>query len=245
MDDAMGHPVVDRQTWLAARKALLAREKAFSKLRDTLNAERRALPWVRVEKEYLFDTEDGPVALGALFGERSQLLVYHFMFGPEAEQGCASCSYLADHLDGALPHLAQRDVRLVCASRAPLPRLQAFRARMGWRFPWVSSGRSDFNYDFGASFRKEAVAAGTALYNYGTMVFPVEDAHGLSGFFRDGDGQMFHTYSTFGRGVDLLVGTYNLLDMAPKGRDEDALPWTMDWVRHHDRYPEALAGGGR
>lgn len=239
MDDAMGHAVVDRATWLAARRLLLAREKAFTRLRDTLNAERRALPWVRVDKDYVFDTAEGPRRLAALFDGRSQLAVYHFMFGPDWSQGCASCSFLADHFDGARLHLGQRDVTLVCASRAPLAALLAFRARMGWRFPWVSSGGSDFNFDYGVSFSKATVEAGAVAYNYRPSDMRTEELHGLSVFCRDGAGQVFHTYSTYGRGVDLLVGAYNFLDLMPKGRDEDALPWTMAWVRHHDRYDEA------
>jgi predicted dithiol-disulfide oxidoreductase (DUF899 family) len=240
MDDVMGHPVVGREDWLAARKALLVREKAFTRLRDALAAERRALPWVKLGDDYVFETEAGPRPLAALFGGRSQLLVYHFMFGPDWTEGCASCSLVADHFDGARPHLAARDVELVCASRAPLATLLGFRDRMGWRFPWLSSGGSRFNFDFGVAFTKNEVAAGTAGYNYGTLVATGEDWHGLSAFYRDGAGQVFHTYSTYGRGADLFVGAYNLLDVAPKGRDEDVLPWTMAWVRHHDRYPEAL-----
>ena len=240
MDGAMTtRPIVGREAWLEARKALLAQEKALTRAHDAVAAIRRTMPWVRVEKPYRFETEAGPRALGELFDGRSQLLVYHFMFGPDWDEGCASCAFLADHIDGARLHLGQRDVTLVAASRAPLAKLQAFRARMGWKFPWVSSGGSDFNYDFGVSFAKEDVAAGAVGYNYARVDFPVEDAHGLSAFYRDEDGGLFHTYSTYGRGVDQLVGAYAYLDLAPMGRNEDALPWTMAWVRHHDRYDAA------
>jgi predicted dithiol-disulfide oxidoreductase (DUF899 family) len=238
MDGMTEAHVGSRAEWLEARRSLLAREKELTRLRDEIAAARRALPWVRVDKPYVFDTEAGPRTLAELFDGRSQLLVYHFMFAPDWDQACPSCSFLADHIDGARWHLGERDVTLIAASRAPLAKLMAFRARMGWKFPWVSAGGSDFNYDFGVSFRTEDVAAGAVDYNYGRAAFPVEEAHGLSAFCRDG-GAVFHTYSTYGRGVDMLLGTYNYLDLAPKGRDEDALPWTMSWVRYHDTYGPA------
>lgn len=244
MDDmttaqATPRATVSREAWLEARKALLKQEKLLTAARDAVAAHRRAMPWVRVEKPYVFDTEAGPRALGDLFEGRPQLLLQHVMFAPDWLEGCASCSFMADHIDGARPHLAARGVTLVAASRAPLARILPFRARMGWRFPWVSSGGGDFNYDFGVAFQAAEVAAGAVDYNYACAAFPVEDAHGVSAFFRDADGEVHHTYSTYGRGVDLLVGAYNWLDLAPLGRDEDALPWTMDWVRHHDRYATA------
>ena len=240
---AAKHPVVAKDDWLAARKALLAREKEFTRLRDELSAARRALPWVKVAKNYVFDGPGGKQTLADLFDGRSQLIVYHFMFGPEWDQGCRSCSFLADHIDGATIHLAQRDVTLLAVSRAPLPRIHAFKKRMGWRFDWVSSYGSDFNRDFGVSFSKDELATGKVFYNYDMVAFPVEEAHGLSVFYKDKKGDIFHTYSSYGRGVDMLVGAYNYLDLTPKGRDEDALSFTMAWVRHHDRYDAPNTAG--
>lgn len=231
------HPrVVSQAEWLEARKDLLAREKDFSRRRDALSAERRELPWVRVEKEYVFDSPGGKQTLADLFDGRSQLIVYHFMFGPDWEQGCPSCSLLADHFDGAAVHLAQRDVTLVVVSRAPLPQIEAFKQRMGWRFKWVSSYGSDFNHDYHVSFTKEEMANGKVSYNYGVSGFPSEEAPGTSVFYRDAAGAVFHTYSSYARGLDILIGAYNFLDLVPKGRDEDGLAYTMAWVRHHDRY---------
>jgi predicted dithiol-disulfide oxidoreductase (DUF899 family) len=231
------HPVVSREEWLVARQAHLAREKELTRLRDQLSAERRKLPWTLIEKRYVFDTPKGQATLADLFDGRSQLIVYHFMLGPDWEQGCPSCSFLADHVDGAIVHLAQRDVTLVMASRAPLAQIQAFQMRMGWRFPWVSSYGSDFNHDFHVSFTKDELAAGEVYYNYGMRGFPSEEAPGASVFYQDPDGVLFHTYSCYARGLDILLGTYNFLDLVPKGRDEAELPWTMAWIRHHDRYP--------
>ncbi|HVT16258.1 MAG TPA: thioredoxin family protein [Thermoanaerobaculia bacterium] len=228
--------VVSPAEWLEARKDLLAKEKDFSRRRDALSAERRELPWVRVEKEYVFDSPGGKETLGDLFDGRSQLIVYHFMFGPGWDQGCPSCSLLADHLDGAAVHLAQRDVTLVVVSRAPLPQIEAFKKRMGWRFKWVSSHGSDFNRDYHVSFTKEELASGKVFYNYGASDFPSEEAPGTSVFYRDEAGAIFHTYSSYARGLDVLIGAYNYLDLVPKGRDEESLPYTMAWVRHHDRY---------
>jgi predicted dithiol-disulfide oxidoreductase (DUF899 family) len=232
--------VVSRGEWLTARKELLAKEKRLSRQRDALNAERRRLPMVRIEKEYVFDTPNGRKRLADLFDDRSQLIVYHFMFGPDWNEGCPSCSFLADHIDGALVHLAYRDVTLTAVSRAPLASLEAFRKRMGWRFRWVSSGESDFNFDFHVSFAPEERAKGRVYYNYATTEFPGEEAHGASVFYKDHAGEVFHTYSSYARGCDLLVGTYNFLDIVPKGRDEEELPWTMAWVRHHDRYDDEV-----
>lgn len=239
------HPVVSREHWLAQRLALLAREKELTRLGDQIARERRALPWVRVEKRYVFDTPDGPRALDELFEGRRQLLVQHFMYAPGWEQGCPSCSYMADHHDGAAPHLAQRDVTLLVVSRAPLAELLRFRRRMGWQFHWVSSHGSDFNHDFGVSFTPEQVARGEVPYNYTTHPFPQAEAPGISVFWRDDDGSVFHTYSRYGRGVEVMMGSYPLLDLVPRGRDEEGLAHPMAWVRHHDRYsaqPAAAAG---
>jgi predicted dithiol-disulfide oxidoreductase (DUF899 family) len=232
------HPVVSRADWLAARTALLEREKAHSRAGEELAAARRALPWVAVEKDYVFETEAGPRTLADLFDGRSQLIVYHFMFGPGWEEGCTGCSFLADHYDGANLHLAHHDVTLLAASRAPLAELLPFKRRMGWRFPWVSSAGSDFNYDFDASFRPEDVAAGRATYNYEPYGGDMQDLHGLSVFVKGEDGRVYHTYSTYGRGGDALIGAHHFLDLTPKGRNEDG---TMDWVRLHDRYEDAAA----
>ncbi len=233
----MEHPrIVSQAEWLEARKDLLAKEKDFSRQRDALSAERRALPWVRVAKEYVFDAAAGKATLADLFAGKSQLVVYHFMLGPEWQEGCPSCSLLADHFDGAAVHLAQRDVSLVVVSRAPLPRIEAFQQRMGWRFRWVSSYGTDFNHDFGVSFTKEELANGEVSYNYGVTRFSGEEAPGASVFYRDAAGGIFHTYSSYSRGLDILIGAYNFLDMVPKGRDEAGLPHSMAWVRHHDRY---------
>jgi predicted dithiol-disulfide oxidoreductase (DUF899 family) len=236
------HKVVSREEWLAAREAHLAKEKDFTRLRDELSRQRRELPWVRVEKRYVFDGSGGKETLADLFGGRSQLIVYHFMFGPGWEQGCPSCSFLSDHIDGVLVHLAHRDVALVAVSRAPLSQIEAFKKRMGWRFKWVSSSGSDFNYDYHVSFTKEEMAKGKVYYNYDLREFgevgESEEAPGASVFYKDGTGAIFHTYSSYARGLDMLVGTYNYLDLVPKGRDEAELPWTMAWVRHHDRYDD-------
>jgi predicted dithiol-disulfide oxidoreductase (DUF899 family) len=234
----MEHPVVSREDWLAARGQLLSEEKEFTRRRDALSAARRALPWVGVEKDYVFDTPDGKETLADLFDGRSQLMVYHFMFGPGWEQGCPSCSFLSDHIDGANWHLAQRDVTLLAVSRAPLAQIEAFRQRMGWRFKWVSSYGNDFNRDYHVSFTPEEMARGKVYYNYAMTEFDSEEAPGISAFYKDENGDVFHTYSAYARGLDMLIGAYNYLDLAPKGRDEAALPWTMAWVRHHDRYGE-------
>jgi predicted dithiol-disulfide oxidoreductase (DUF899 family) len=231
--------IVPQAEWLAARKALLAREKELTRLRDQVSAERRQLPWVKVEKDYAFEGPEGRTTLAELFGSHSQLIVYHFMFGPDWEQGCPSCSLLADHIDGATVHLAQRDVTLVAVSRAPLAKLQAFQQRMGWRFPWLSSFGSDFNRDFNVSFSADEMAKGEMEYNYRITSFPSDEGPGASVFFKDPAGTVYHTYSTYARGLDMLIGTYNYLDLVPKGRDEAELPYTMAWVRHHDRYAAA------
>jgi predicted dithiol-disulfide oxidoreductase (DUF899 family) len=228
--------VASREEWLAARKALLEREKAFTRERDALSAARRELPWVKVDKAYVFDGPDGKETLADLFDGRSQLIVYHFMFGPEWEQGCPSCSFVSDHIDGANLHLPHRDVTLIAVSRAPLEQIEAFKQRMGWRFKWVSSYGNDFNYDYHVSFTEAEMAKGEVYYNYRMGEFPSDEAPGVSVFYKDPTGAVFHTYSAYARGLDMLVGAYNYLDLVPKGRDEAALPWTMAWVRHHDRY---------
>jgi predicted dithiol-disulfide oxidoreductase (DUF899 family) len=233
------HPAVSRDRWIAERKALLAREKELTRLRDQIARERRALPWVRIEKRYVFDTPGGPRTLAELFEGRHQLLVQHFMFAPGWEAGCKSCSYMADHNDGANIHLAQRDVTLLAVSRAPLAEIERFRQRMGWQFKWVSSHGSEFNRDFGVSFTPEEMAKGEVYYNYVMQPFPQEEAPGISVFYKDDAGDVFHTYSTYGRGVEVMMGAYNLLDLTPKGRDEEQLSYPMEWVRHHDRYPPA------
>jgi predicted dithiol-disulfide oxidoreductase (DUF899 family) len=230
------HRIVSREEWLEARKAHLDSEKKFTAARDALSKQRRELPWVKVDKTYAFEGPNGKETLADLFGGRSQLIVYHFMFGPGWEQGCPSCSYLSDHFDGATVHLAQRDVTMIAVSRAPWPKIEAFKTRMDWRFKWMSSFGTDFNRDFHVSFSPDEVASGNTYYNYAIGKFPSEEAPGISVFHKDDAGDIFHTYSAYGRGLDILIGTYNLLDLTPKGRNEDALPHTMAWVRHHDRY---------
>ncbi|HEV3458467.1 MAG TPA: thioredoxin family protein [Thermoanaerobaculia bacterium] len=231
------HPrVVSEAEWVASRKELLAKEKSFSHQRDALSAARRELPWVRVDKQYVFDAPGGKETLSDLFDGRSQLIVYHFMFGPDWEEGCPSCSFISDHLDGSVVHLAHRDATLVVVSRAPLPKIETFRQRMGWRFKWVSSYGSDFNHDYQVSATPEELAQDKVYYNYEPTKFPSDERPGASVFYRDGSGAIFHTYSTYARGLDILIGAYNLLDLVPKGRDEEGLSHGMAWVRHHDRY---------
>ena len=235
------HPkVVSQAEWLAARKEHLIKEKEFTRLRDELSRHRRELPWEKVEKRYVFESANGQQTLADLFEKRSQLMVYHFMFGPGWKEGCPSCSLLADHFDGLAVHLANRDVTLTAVSRAPLAEIEAFKKRMGWRFKWVSSYGSDFNYDYHVSFTKDerSKGQGQVYYNYEMRAFPSEEAPGASVFYKDAAGGVFHTYSTYGRGLDMLMGVYHFLDLAPKGRDEDGLAFTMAWVRHHDRYTD-------
>ena len=239
--NTVNHPVVSRDRWVAERKTLLAREKELTRLRDQIARERRALPWVRIEKNYVFDTIEGPRTLADLFEGRRQLLVQHFMFGPGWEQGCPSCSYMADHSDGMSVHLAHRDVTLLVVSRAPLAEIERFRQRMSWQFKWVSSNASDFNFDFSVSFTPEEKLKNKITYNYGTQPFEWDELPGISVFYKDDEGEVFHTYSTYRRGVEVMTGTYNLLDLTPKGRDEEPGEG-MAWVRHHDRHePEPLA----
>ncbi|MBT9368685.1 thioredoxin family protein [Rhizobium sp. CSW-27] len=239
----MEHAVVSREEWLAARQALLVREKEMTRLRDQVNRERLALPWVKVEKDYRFHTPSGEQSLSELFDGRSQLIVYHFMFGPDWEAGCPGCSFLADHLDGTLPHLNHHDVTLVCVSRAPLDKIEAYRRRMGWRFPWVSSFGSDFNFDFGVSFTREQLAEGSVFYNFRDT--PSAKAHdelpGQSAFFKDGQNQIFHTYSSYARGGEEMLATMMILDQAPLGRNESG---TMDFIRRHDEYEDQPKANG-
>ena len=230
MELAVEPTIAPREEWLRARLDLLQAEKELTRQRDELSRRRRALPWVRVDKAYRFDTVDGPRSLPELFEGRSQLLVYHFMFGPEWPEGCPSCSFWADNFDGVGVHLAHRDVTFLAVSRAPLDRLLAYRSRMGWTFPWVSSSGSDFNLDFGVS--------DSPTYNYAPSEAPQEELPGLSAFAQR-DGEVFHTYSCYARGLDAFNGAYQLLDLTPKGRDEDGLEHPMAWVHRHDAYPKA------
>jgi len=233
---AVSKKVVSHNEWVAARTAFLKKEKEFSKLRDELSRQRRELPWEKVEKKYVFDGPNCKESLADLFAGRSQLLVYHFMLGPDWVEGCASCSLLADHFDGAVPHLNARDVTFLVISRAPLSQIQAFQKRMGWKFKWVSSNATDFNFDYKVSFTPEQIEKGAPNYNYDTIPLPLEEGPGLSAFYKDATGSVFHTYSAFARGLDINIGAYNFLDVAPKGRDEEGLAFSMAWVKHHDKY---------
>jgi predicted dithiol-disulfide oxidoreductase (DUF899 family) len=235
------HRIVSREEWIAARKAHLAHEKEFTHARDRLSEERRALPWVKVDKAYLFDSPTGKQTLAELFKNRNQLVVQHFMFAPDWNEGCKSCSFWADGFERMVPHLAARDTTLVAVSRAPLERLLAFKKRMGWTFDWVSSEKNDFNYDYAVSFTPEQIGSKAKVYNFGTSGFEIEEAPGISVFYRDGAGDIFHTYSCFGRGLDMMNAAYQYLDLTPLGRHEEGLPYPMDWVRLRDKY--ALKSG--
>jgi len=229
--------IVTRDEWLTARKALLAKEKEATRALDTLSAERRKLPWVKVEKNYAFDGPNGKETLADLFDGRSQLIVYHFMFGPGWKEGCVGCSFLADNIDGALVHLEHHDVTSVAVSRASFPELAAYKRRMGWRFKWVSSYGSDFNYDYHVSFAKDDLAKRKIFYNYEMQDLQSEEMSGRSVFYTDANGDIFHTYSSYARGGDMFLGTYAFLDITPKGRNETGPNHDLsDWVRHHDRY---------
>ncbi|MBO9123104.1 MULTISPECIES: DUF899 domain-containing protein [unclassified Rhizobium] len=234
----MQNQVVSREEWLEARRALLLKEKEATHLRDKVNAERMALPWVKVEKDYAFDTPDGKRSLSELFDGRSQLIIYHFMLGPDWEAGCPGCSFLSDHVDGALPHLNNHDVTWVAVSRAPVAKIEAYKTRMDWKFPWVSSASSDFNFDYHVSFSPEDLGKDKVFYNFTSI--PPEDANdelpGLSAFYKNEKGEIFHTYSSYARGPEELIGTLMILDRAPKGRNEDS---TMNFVKRHDEYAEA------
>jgi len=233
------HKIVSREEWIEARKALLAREKDFTHARDRLSEERRALPWVKVEKPYMFESAAGTKTLAGLFKGRPQLVVQHFMFAPEWHEGCKSCSFWADGFERMIPHLAARDTTLVAVSRAPVAKLEAFKTRMGWTFDWVSSAPSDFNFDYAVSFTPDQVKSGANIYNFGTSGFGVEEAPGISVFCRDEEGDIFHTYSCFARGLDMMNAAYHYLDLTPLGRHEDGLPYPMDWVRLRDQYAPA------
>jgi len=238
------HQIVSQEEWIAARKALLVKEKELTRLRDQLNAERRALPWVKVEKPYVFDAPEGSVTLADLFDGRSQLLVKHFMFGPDWQQGCVGCSFGADHVDGPSVHLEHHDVSYVAVSRAPLPKIEAFKRRMGWRFKWVSSYRNDFNYDYNVSFKPENTSSGQVFYNYEWIGSQGDEMPGMSVFYQDAAGNVFHTYSRYGRGGEEALGTYSFLDITPNGRSETINGNLTDWVRHHDRYDGASGSCG-
>lgn len=234
------HKIVSPSEWLTARKALLAREKEMTHLRDSISEERRALPWVKVEKNYVFHTPDGKRTLSELFGDKSQLIVNHFMLGPGWKDGCIGCSFGADHAEATLVHLAHRDVAYVAVSRASLAEIEAYKKRMGWHFAWVSSFGSDFNYDFHVSFTPEELAKGKAEYNYEMIDPGIDELPGYSVFTKDDAGAVFHTYSSFARGAEQMLGTYILLDMTPKGRDEHGPTHSlMDWVKRHDEYDTA------
>ena len=232
------HKVVSREEWLVARKEHLAKEKEFTRLRDKLSQDRRELPWVKVEKEYRFDGPKGKETLPDLFAGRSQLIIYHFMYGPDWAEGCPGCSFWADNFNGIIIHLNHRDINLVAVSRAPLDKLEAYKKRMGWSFKWVSSFGSDFNRDYHVSFTPDEMKKGEMFHNFRIGKFPVEEAPGISVFYKNQPGDVFHTYSCYSRGLDMLNGAYHYMDLVPKGRDEDALPHSMSWLRRHDRYNE-------
>jgi predicted dithiol-disulfide oxidoreductase (DUF899 family) len=232
------HPVVSHEEWLSARTAFLAKEKEFTRLRDELSRQRRELPWVKVDKQYIFDGPRGKETLADLFENRSQLIVYHFMFGSDWDEGCPHCSFWADNFNGIGVHLNHRDVTFVAVSRAPLAKIDAFKKRMGWSFKWVSSGRNDFNFDYHVSFTPEQLRTGATFFNYSKADPGTSDREAASVFYKDATGAVFHTYSTYARGIDMLNGAYHYLDLAPKGRDEDRLEDPQAWVRYHDRYED-------
>lgn len=235
--------IVTPEQWLVARRELLREEKEFTRLQDRINERRRAMPWVKVDKAYAFDAPCGRVSLADLFGDHSQLIIQHFMLGTGWEEGCKSCSFMMDHFAPTVVHLAARDVAFAAVSHAPLAEIQPFKERMGWDVNWVSAHGSDFNFDFHVSFTEKELATGSVYYNYGPRPFPHEEAPGISVFARDAAGNVYHTYSTYGRGVEIIMSTYRMLDMVPKGRNEEKLDYGMEWVRHHDRYANELAAG--
>ncbi len=230
--------IVSKEEWVAARVEHLAKEKEFTRARDALSEQRRQLPWRKIDKDYVFDGPNGAESLADLFDGRGQLIVYHFMFGPDWAEGCPSCSYLCDHLDGAIVHLEHRDTTVAVVARAPLGKLDEYKKRMGWRFKWVSSFGGEFNDDFDVSFSDEDMARGEVYYNYRKTAFPSPEAPGLSVFRKAENGDIFHTYSAYARGLDMLIGAYNWLDLVPKGRDEAGFSFTMEWIRRHDRYED-------
>jgi predicted dithiol-disulfide oxidoreductase (DUF899 family) len=233
------HSIVSREKWIEARKALMAQEKELTRARDALSEARRELPWVKVDKDYAFDSVEGQMHLGDLFKGRRQLIVQHFMFAPDWDEGCKSCSFWADGYERMIPHLAARDTTLVAVSRAPLAKLIAFKQRMGWTFDWLSSAGGDFNYDYAVSFTPEQIKSGAKSYNFGTSGFGTEEAPGISVFYRNEAGEIFHTYSCFARGTDMMNAAYHYLDLTPLGRHEEGLPYPMDWVRLRDKYEPA------
>jgi predicted dithiol-disulfide oxidoreductase (DUF899 family) len=231
------HEIVSPEQWLEQRKQFLAKEKELTRLRDEVNRQRLELPWEKIEKQYVFESPKGKESLADLFAGRSQLIIYHFMLGPGWKEGCVGCSFLADHIGGALVHLKNHDVSLVVVSRAPLAEIEAYKERMGWNFKWVSSYESDFNYDYHVSFTPEQAATGKVYYNYDERDFSSEELAGASAFYKEDSGEIFHTYSNYARGGEMFLGTYNFLDIAPKGRNETGPRFDMgDWLRHHDRY---------
>ena len=227
---------VSRGEWIVTRKDHLAREKEFTRMRDELSRQRRELPWVKVDKDYVFESGKGKETLADLFDGRSQLIVYHFMYGPDWEEGCPSCSFWADNFDTIDVHLAHRDITLIAVSKASLDTLNAYRERMGWSFKWVSSLENDFNHDYHVSFSPEEMEKGEMNYNFHLTSFPADEAAGISVFYKMAQGEIFHTYSCYARGLDMLNGAYHYMDLAPKGRDEERLPSTMAWLRRHDQY---------
>jgi len=229
-------PVVSPEAWLAARRELLREEKELTRLQDRVAERRRALPWVKIDKDYAFTSPAGRASLADLFQGRSQLVIQHFMLGPGWEQGCKSCSFMMDHFNAAAVHLPARDVSFAAVSHAPLAEIMPFKERMGWNVNWVSAHSTTFNSDFHVSFTPEEMAAGNVYYNYDMRPFPQEEAPGVSVFARAADGSIYHTYSVYGRGVEFIMGAYHVLDLVPKGRDEESLDYGMEWVRHHDRY---------
>jgi len=235
VDGVKEHKVVSQKEWLTARKRLLAKEKKFSRSRDQLNQQRRELPWVKIEKEYVFDGPDGKETLAELFRDKSQLIIYHFMFGPDWKEGCPHCSFWADHYDSVNLHLGQRDTELAVISRAPWQEIKPFKQRMGWRFKWLSSNQNDFNFDFHVSFTPEEIKSGKLYYNYSSISMKIDEREGVSAFYKDKKGDIYHTYSSYARGIDLLNTTYNFLDLTAKGRDEHP-DNSQDWVRYHDTY---------
>ena len=237
----MHHQVVSYEEWLAARTALLAKEKQFTRLRDELTAQRHALPWVKVEKTYEFDGPDGTESLADLFAGRSQLVVKHFMFGPDWSEGCVGCSFEMDQVQGALIHIQHHDVSFAAVSRAAFPKIEAFRQRMGWPIKWVSSYNNDFNFDFHVSFTPEEIASGAACYNYRPGARVIDEMSGRSVFYKNDAGEIFHTYSSFARGGEMFLNSYSFLDITPKGRDETSNGNLTDWVRHRDRYDDNAA----
>lgn len=234
-DGVKEHKVVSKKEWVKARKQLLVKEKKFSKARDEIAKQRRALPWVKIEKEYIFEGPNGKETLAELFNGKSQLVVYHFMFGPGWGEGCAHCSFWADHYDGVTKHIGARDTAFAVISRAPLKEIKPFKKRMGWQFKWVSLNGNDFNFDMDVSFTPEQLKNGTAIYNYVPLEMDIDEREGASAFYKDSRGDIYRTYSTYARGIDLLNTTYNFIDLTAKGRDENPKR-SQEWVRYHDQY---------